>query len=65
MHKTLTRLAALTRWLSIPLVLLLFMQWPLREWLHAYSREANDIAQWISRFMSAWLSAWPRALSRI
>ncbi len=28
-----------------PLSLLLFAQWPLRDWVHAYSREANDIAQ--------------------
>lgn len=26
---------------------LLFLQWPLRDWLHAYAREANDLAQWL------------------
>lgn len=31
--------------LVLPLALLLFLQWPLRELLHAYSREANDLAQ--------------------
>ena len=31
--------------LSLPLSLLLFLQWPLREWVQAYSREANDLAQ--------------------
>jgi TRAP-type C4-dicarboxylate transport system permease small subunit len=31
--------------LVLPFSLLLFLQWPLREWLHAYSREANDLAQ--------------------
>lgn len=31
--------------LVIPLSLLLFLQWPLREWIQAYSREANDLAQ--------------------
>lgn len=31
--------------LALPLSLLLFVQWPLREWVHAYSREANDAAQ--------------------
>jgi TRAP-type C4-dicarboxylate transport system permease small subunit len=31
--------------LVLPVSLLLFLQWPLREWLHAYSREANDLAQ--------------------
>jgi hypothetical protein len=31
--------------LVIPLALLLFAQWPLRDWLQAYSRQANDAAQ--------------------
>lgn len=31
--------------LVIPLALLLCAQWPLRDWFHAYSREANDLAQ--------------------
>lgn len=31
--------------LVIPLSLLLFVQWPLRDWLHAYSRFANDAGQ--------------------
>jgi TRAP-type C4-dicarboxylate transport system permease small subunit len=34
-----------SRFLVLPLSLLLFLQWPLRELVHAYSREANDIAQ--------------------
>ena len=37
--------ARCARILVLPLALLLFMQWPLRELLHAYSREANDLAQ--------------------
>ncbi|HVN34142.1 MAG TPA: TRAP transporter small permease subunit [Casimicrobiaceae bacterium] len=31
--------------LALPLSLLLFLQWPLRELVQAYSREANDLAQ--------------------
>jgi len=31
--------------LVLPLSLLLFLQWPLRELVQAYSREANDAAQ--------------------
>lgn len=31
--------------LVIPLSLLLFVQWPLRDWLQAYSRQANDVGQ--------------------
>lgn len=34
-----------TQWLALPLVLLLFLQWPLRDLVHAYSREANDLGQ--------------------
>jgi TRAP-type mannitol/chloroaromatic compound transport system permease small subunit len=41
-----TTLAAL-KWLVLPLGLLLFLQWPLREVVHGYSREANDLGQWI------------------
>jgi TRAP-type C4-dicarboxylate transport system permease small subunit len=32
-------------WLVLPLALLLFAQWPLREWVQSGSREANDLAQ--------------------
>jgi TRAP-type mannitol/chloroaromatic compound transport system permease small subunit len=35
------------RFLALPLVLLLFLQWPLRDAVHAYSREANDLGQWL------------------
>jgi TRAP-type mannitol/chloroaromatic compound transport system permease small subunit len=31
--------------LVLPLSLLLFLQWPLREWVQSFSREANDLAQ--------------------
>lgn len=33
------------QWLVLPVLLLLFAQWPLRDWFHAYSREANDLGQ--------------------
>jgi TRAP-type C4-dicarboxylate transport system permease small subunit len=39
-----TRIGA---WLVLPLALLLFAQWPLRDLVGAWSRQANDIAQWI------------------
>lgn len=35
------------RWLVLPVALLLFLQWPLRDLVHGYSREANDLAQWL------------------
>ena len=34
-------------WLVLPLALLLFAQWPLRDAIGAWSRQANDIAQWV------------------
>jgi TRAP-type C4-dicarboxylate transport system permease small subunit len=36
---------AAAQWLCVPLAVLLFAQWPLRDLVQAYSREANDIAQ--------------------
>jgi TRAP-type mannitol/chloroaromatic compound transport system permease small subunit len=33
--------------LALPVVLLLFLQWPLRDVVRAYSREANDLGQWL------------------
>jgi TRAP-type mannitol/chloroaromatic compound transport system permease small subunit len=35
------------RWLLLPVVALLFLQWPLREFVRSYSREANDLGQWM------------------
>ena len=31
----------------LPVSFLLFLQWPLRDLVQAYSREANDLAQWL------------------
>jgi TRAP-type mannitol/chloroaromatic compound transport system permease small subunit len=33
------------QWLALPLILLLFLQWPLRDIFRSYSREANDLGQ--------------------
>jgi uncharacterized membrane protein len=41
----LRRVIAIAGILVIPLALLLFAQWPLRDWLQLYSRQANDTAQ--------------------
>ena len=41
------RLRTLASLLVIPLAILLFSQWPLREWVQAHTRQANDIAQLI------------------
>ena len=48
----------LAKWLVIPVVFLLFLQWPLRDVFQAYSREANDLGQWIfALFMAAAVTA--------
>ena len=39
------RIVLATGVLVLPVGLLLFLQWPLREVVQAYSREANDLAQ--------------------
>jgi TRAP-type mannitol/chloroaromatic compound transport system permease small subunit len=33
------------QWLALPLIVLLFLQWPLRDFFRSYSREANDLGQ--------------------
>ena len=35
------------QWLLLPIVALLFLQWPLRDIVQHYSREANDLGQWL------------------
>ena len=35
------------QWLLLPVVLLLFLQWPLRDIFRAWSRDANDLGQWL------------------
>jgi TRAP-type mannitol/chloroaromatic compound transport system permease small subunit len=41
------RLITAARWLVLPVVLVLFLQWPLRDFVRWGSREANDLGQWI------------------
>jgi TRAP-type mannitol/chloroaromatic compound transport system permease small subunit len=50
LDRTLGRLVTLASVLVLPVSLLLFLQWPLRDWLQAYSREANDLAQVLFAF---------------
>ena len=38
---------AAAKWLALPIVVLLFLQWPLRSIIGLYSREANDLGQWL------------------
>ena len=45
--RTVGRLITAARWLVLPVVLVLFLQWPLRDFVRWGSREANDLGQWI------------------
>ena len=45
--RALGRLIAAGRWLVLPVALILFLQWPLRDLVRGWSREANDLGQWI------------------
>jgi TRAP-type mannitol/chloroaromatic compound transport system permease small subunit len=47
LDRTIGAVIAAAQWLALPLVLLLFLQWPLRDLLRVYSREANDLGQTI------------------
>ncbi len=38
-------LVASVKWLALPLIAALFLQWPLRDVVGAWSREANDLGQ--------------------
>jgi TRAP-type mannitol/chloroaromatic compound transport system permease small subunit len=50
------------KWLVLPVSLLLFLQWPLREVVRGYSREANDLGQWMfALYVAASVTAATRA----
>jgi TRAP-type mannitol/chloroaromatic compound transport system permease small subunit len=57
---------AAAKWLALPIVLALFLQWPLRDIVGAYSREINDIGQWIfALYVSAAITAATRAKTHL
>ena len=45
LDRLIAALIAGAQWLALPLIVLLFLQWPLRDILRGYSREANDLGQ--------------------
>ena len=47
MDRAMGRLIEAGRWLVLPVALILFLQWPLRDFVQWGSREANDLGQWI------------------
>jgi TRAP-type mannitol/chloroaromatic compound transport system permease small subunit len=53
---------ATAQWFALPLILLLFLQWPLRDLLRAYSTQANDLGQiFFALFVSVSISAATRS----
>ncbi|HEY1474613.1 MAG TPA: TRAP transporter small permease subunit [Pseudolabrys sp.] len=56
------QIIAAVQWLALPLVLLLFLQWPLRDLVQCCSREANDFGQIIfALFVAVSVTAATRA----
>jgi TRAP-type mannitol/chloroaromatic compound transport system permease small subunit len=56
------RTIAAAKWLALPLIALLFLQWPLRDLFRAYSREANDLGQVVfALFVAVSITAATRA----
>jgi TRAP-type mannitol/chloroaromatic compound transport system permease small subunit len=45
LDRLIATLIAAAQWLALPLIVLLFLQWPLRDLVRGYSREANDLGQ--------------------
>ena len=62
LDRLIARVIAAGRWLVLPVVALLFLQWPLRDLVHGYSREANDLGQWLfALFVAVAVTAATRA----
>ena len=53
LDRVIGQIVAATQWLALPLVVLLFLQWPLRDVVRIFSREANDLGQAIFAFFVA------------
>jgi TRAP-type mannitol/chloroaromatic compound transport system permease small subunit len=61
-NRGVARVLGALRWLALPVAALLFLQWPLREAVHVWSREANDLGQWLfALFVAASVIAATRA----
>jgi TRAP-type mannitol/chloroaromatic compound transport system permease small subunit len=59
-------IVAAAKWLALPLVVLLFLQWPLRDVFRVFSREANDFGQVVfAFFVSASVTAATRARTHL
>jgi TRAP-type mannitol/chloroaromatic compound transport system permease small subunit len=62
LDRAIGQVLAWARWLVLPVAVLLFLQWPLRDLTQAYSREANDLGQWLfALYVAAAFTAATRA----
>lgn len=57
---------AAAKWLALPIVVSLFLQWPLRDIVGAYSRQTNDLGQWLfALYIAAAVTAATRAQTHL
>ena len=62
LDRLIVQTVAIAQWLALPLIVLLFLQWPLRDIVRVYSREANDLGQIIfALFVAVSVTAATRA----
>lgn len=62
LDRTIAALLAVFKWLALPIAMLLFLQWPLRDIVGLWSREANDLGQWLfALYVAASITAATRA----
>ncbi len=66
LDRAVERILAAARWLALPIVLALFLQWPLRDLVGAYSREINDLGQVLfALYIAAAVTAATRARTHL
>jgi TRAP-type mannitol/chloroaromatic compound transport system permease small subunit len=62
LDRAIAAVIAAAQWLALPLILLLFLQWPLRDIVRAHSTQANDLGQIIfALYVAVSISAATRA----
>ena len=66
LYQLVASILAAAKWLALPIVVLLFLQWPLRSIVGLYSREANDLGQWLfALYVAASITAATRAKAHL
>ena len=66
LDRALGALVSAARWLALPLIALLFLQWPLRDGVRHFSREANDLGQiFFALFVAVAITAATRARAHL